>query len=74
MEEGVGKKSTIRVCRTIGDPPPYPPPPPPAVGRRRPEEEEEGGVDTPDRITYYRHRRYLIASTTFILYIPIFAP
>ena len=56
----------------------FPPPSPPslaAVGRRRPEEEEdeEGGGNIYERIAYYFHLRYPIASTAFILYIPIFA-
>ena len=38
------------------------------VDRRR------GGDNTSDRIAYYHHRIYPIASTDFILYIPIFAP
>ena len=64
----------IRERRTISDTP-YLPPPLPYVGRQRPkeEEEEEEGENTSDHIAYCRHWIYLIASTTFIIYIPICA-
>ena len=75
-EEGLGSDSMIRGRRTVNIPPP--PPPTPAVGRRRLEEEEEEEdqreENTSNCIAYCNHRRYLIAPTTFILYIPIFAP
>ena len=63
----------IRGRWTVGGP--YPPPPPTFARWRPEEEEEEEDEDNMSyRVSYYFHWSYLITSTTFIIYIPIFAP
>ena len=74
MEQGVGGDFMIRERWTVGVP--LSPLSPLDVGRRRLEEGEgeEGDNNTSNRIVYYCHCRYPIASTTFIIYIHIFVP